>query len=52
MIAVSLESRGLDVETKIFDHLDKLTRTQGFKRINLDLIDTNVKAKKLYKLLG
>lgn len=52
MIAVSSEARGKGVGTKLLDYLNDLAIHDGFKRITLEVIDSNRKAIDLYKRKG
>ena len=52
MIAVSPEARGKGVGTKMFDHLYKIAKNEGFQILTLEVIDSNKKAKDLYTRLG
>lgn len=52
MIAVSPKARGKGVGTKMFDHLDKIAKSEEFERLTLEVIDSNIKAKDLYTRLG
>ena len=52
MLAVSPEARGKGVGTKMLDHLSQLALHEGFKRITLEVIDSNEKAKDLYEREG
>ena len=48
MLAVSPEARGKGVGKKMLDYLRDLALREGFKRITLEVIDSNEKAKHLY----
>ena len=52
MIAVSPEARGKGVGTQMLNHLNDLAVEEGFKRITLEVIDSNEKAMVLYQKRG
>ncbi len=51
-IAVVDFARGKGVGTKLFEELMSFARTQSFKKITLEVIDTNQRALQLYERLG
>ena len=51
-IAVVDDARGKGVGTKLFEELMSFARTQSFKKITLEVIDTNPRALQLYERLG
>ena len=51
-IAVADFARGKGVGTKLFDELMIFARSQGFEKVTLQVIDTNLRALKLYERLG
>lgn len=52
MLGVSPMSRGKGVGTKMLTYLFALAREEGMKKVILDVIDTNPKAKNLYEREG
>ncbi len=52
MIAVNPEARGKGVGKKMLAHLNQLAITEGFKRITLEVIESNNRAKTLYEKVG
>lgn len=51
-IAVSESARGQGVGSKLFDALFEYAKINNYKRITLQVIDTNPKAKELYERLN
>ncbi|SEW30283.1 Acetyltransferase (GNAT) family protein [Aliiroseovarius sediminilitoris] len=51
-ICVAGAARGQGVGSALFDAMFTFARHQGFKRVTLDVIDTNPRAKALYERLG
>lgn len=51
-ICVADGARGQGVGTALFDALFDLARDRGYRRITLDVIDSNPRAKALYQRLG
>lgn len=51
-IAVSEEMRGLGIGAELIQLMENNARKNGIKKITLDVINTNPKAKKLYERLG
>lgn len=52
MIAVSPKARGKGVGTKMLDYLNSIAVKDGFKKLTLEVIDSNNKAKVLYEKKG
>jgi ribosomal protein S18 acetylase RimI-like enzyme len=52
MLAVCPEARGKGIGKIMLDYLVDLAQEEGFKRITLEVIDSNEKAKKLYEKKG
>lgn len=52
MLAVSPEARGKGIGSIMLDYLTDLAQHEGFKRITLEVIDSNEKAKHLYEEKG
>jgi len=51
-IAVDKDMRGKKIGTALLDYLEIMAKENGIRRISLDVIDTNKKAKSLYSRLG
>ncbi|MEM8571320.1 MAG: GNAT family N-acetyltransferase [Pseudomonadota bacterium] len=51
-IFVDAKARGFGVGTKLLSALQKRARDEGFKRLRLDVIDTNPRARALYEREG
>ena len=51
-IAVHAMGRGKGIGTRLLTEIKKLGERDGYKKIRLDVIDINPKAKKLYKRVG
>lgn len=51
-IAVKKEAQGQGLGTKLLETIFVYARSQGFRQIRLDVIDTNSGARKLYERLG
>ena len=51
-IVVSKQARGLGIGTKLIDTIFQFANQKGYKTITLEVIDTNPRAKDLYKRLG
>jgi len=52
MLVVSPEARGKGIGKKMLDYLVDLAQKEGFKKITLEVIDSNEKAKHLYEKMG
>ncbi len=52
LIAVSGEARGKGIGKKLLDYADDYAKENKFNEINLDVVDNNPKAKKLYQREG
>ncbi len=51
-IAVEKTMRGKNIGTALLEYLEIMARENGIRRISLDVIDTNRKARSLYSRLG
>ncbi len=51
-IAVTEDSRGKKVGTKLLNYAFQFAVEQGFNSVSLQVVETNLKAKKLYERLG
>lgn len=51
-IVVSSDARGMGIGTKLFEAAFELTKRLNRKKVILEVVDTNPKAKKLYERLG
>lgn len=51
-IAVRSDRRGQGIGTQLLDALKQLAREDGYRQIRLDVIDTNVAARRLYEREG
>ncbi len=51
-ISVDMEYRGHGIGEKLLTELISYAKTQGYKNIRLDVINTNPRAKKLYEKIG
>ena len=51
-VAVAPEMRGNGIGTQLFELMESTASAKGINKITLDVIDTNPKAKALYKQLG
>lgn len=51
-VAVVDSARGKGVGTRLFDALMNFARTRNYETISLEVIDTNIRALKLYERLG
>lgn len=52
MIAVAGSSRGKGVGSRLLEQAHDMAREKGYKKMKLEVIDTNPGAKKLYERLG
>ena len=51
-VAVTEFARGKGIGTKLFDSMIKFAKNKGYSHITLQVIDTNPRAKELYKRIG
>ena len=51
-VAVTEQLRGVGIGSGLFNLVEKVAWNGGFRKISLEIIDTNHKAKALYKRLG
>ncbi len=51
-VAVHPDARGLGIGTRLFGAITAFAREEGYYTVRLDVVDTNPRAKQLYKRLG